>query len=250
MAERRMFSKAVTRSDQFVDMPLSAQALYFHLGMEADDDGFLSNPKVVQRMINASEDDLKLLFAKGFLLNLGENGICVIRHWRQNNEIKKDRYKPTVFLREKEMVVLERNKVYRLLDTACIQIGSKVDPQYSIGKDSILSCSSGDERAPEKEKEKQDQSALEANFNAIYKIYPRKKDKAKAFKAYRAFVGPGKKINGKNYRLSNSQIWEAVSAFVEDCHKNGTEPDFIPYAGTFFNGRILDYLPEGGADHE
>ena len=88
------------------------------------------------------------------------------------------------------------------------------DDEYEDDMKKNISCSSGDERAPEKEKGKPDQSALEANFNAIYKIYPRKKDKAKAFKAYRAFVGPGKKINGKNYRLSNSQIWEAVSAFV------------------------------------
>lgn len=250
MAERRMFSKTVTRSDQFVDMPLSAQALYFHLGMEADDDGFLSNPKVVQRMINASEDDLKLLFAKGFLLNLGENGICVIRHWRQNNEIKKDRYKPTVFLREKEMVVLERNKTYRLLDTACIQIGSKVDPQIRIGENRAISCPSADEREQKNDQKKARQAAEKDNFEQIYSVYPRKEGKSGAFKAYRAYVGPGKKINGETYRLTNNQMWEAVNRFAVECRERGTETEFIPLASTFFNGRILDYLPEGGADHE
>ena len=248
-----MFSIRVVETDAFLDMPLSTQALYFHLGLNADDDGFLANPRMVQRMIGCAEDDLKLLLSKGFVLSVG-NGVCVIRDWKVNNYIRKDRYTETKFLSEKQLLEVGKNGSYRFRSPDGIpddnQEGDGRSTQIRLGKDNDISCSSGDERAPEKEKKKTDQSALEANFNAIYKIYPRKKDKAKAFKAYRAFVGPGKKINGKNYRLSNSQIWEAVSAFVEDCRKNGTESDFIPYAGTFFNGRILDYLSEGGVDHE
>ena len=63
-----MFAKTIIDSDAFLDMPLSAQSLYFHLSMRADDDGFINNPKKIQRMIGASEDDLKLLMAKNFLI--------------------------------------------------------------------------------------------------------------------------------------------------------------------------------------
>ena len=92
MANRRMFSLDVIDTDNFLDMPLSAQGLYFHLGMRADDDGFIASPKKITKLINASNDDLKLLIAKGYLLPF-ESGVVVIRHWRQNNYVKGDRYK-------------------------------------------------------------------------------------------------------------------------------------------------------------
>ena len=96
MAERRMFTSQIIDSDAFQDMPLSAQALYFHLGMKADDDGFLGNPKRVQKMIGASEDDMKLLLMKKFIY-LFDTGICVIKHWKMHNYIQKDRYKPVSY---------------------------------------------------------------------------------------------------------------------------------------------------------
>lgn len=143
MAERRMFSKAVTRNDTFIDMPLTTQALYFHLGMEADDDGFLSNAKVVQRMIGASDDDLKLLFAKGLLIHLGEGNICVIRHWKLNNKIQKDRYHETIYLKEKSMLYVDENKTYQIVpNIECIQDVSKLDTQYRIGEIRLVENSS------------------------------------------------------------------------------------------------------------
>ena len=96
MAERRMFAKTIIDSDAFLDMPLSAQALYFHLSMRADDDGFINNPKKIQRVIGGSDDDLKLLIAKRFLLPF-ESGVVVIKHWKIHNFIRTDRYKPTVY---------------------------------------------------------------------------------------------------------------------------------------------------------
>lgn len=93
MAERRCFSNKITDSDDFVEMPLSTQALYFHLGMKADDDGFLNNPKRIARDIGASVDDLKLLQAKRFILAF-ENGVIVIKHWKIHNTLRKDRLKP------------------------------------------------------------------------------------------------------------------------------------------------------------
>ena len=96
MAERRMFAKTIIDSDAFLEMPLSTQSLYFHLSMRADDDGFVNNPKRIQKMIGASDDDLKLLIAKSFIL-IFESGVIVIKHWRINNYIRNDRYHETVY---------------------------------------------------------------------------------------------------------------------------------------------------------
>ena len=132
MAERRMFAKTIIDSDAFIDMPLSTQALYFHLSMRADDDGFINNPKKIQRMIGASDDDLKVLVMKRFIIPF-ESGIVVIKHWKIHNYIQKDRYKPTVYAEEKKLIETKGNGAY----TECIQGVSKVETQVSIGKDSI-----------------------------------------------------------------------------------------------------------------
>ena len=97
MAEKRMFSMKIVDSDAFLDMPHSTQNLYFHLNMRADDDGFINNPKKIQRMLGASDDDLKLLLAKRFILAF-DSGIIVIKHWRMHNTLRKDRYHPTHYI--------------------------------------------------------------------------------------------------------------------------------------------------------
>lgn len=111
MAQRRMFSKSITTSDLFVDMPLSAQLLYFHLGMEADDDGFIGNAKMLSRAYGTNNDDLKLLFVKGFLLQFG-NGVSVIKDWNVNNQIRKDRHKETIYVQEKAMLTVDNTGSY------------------------------------------------------------------------------------------------------------------------------------------
>jgi len=132
MAERRMFAKTIIDSDAFLDMPLSSQALYFHLSMRADDDGFINNAKKIQRMLGCADDDLKILLAKNFIIPF-ETGVCVIKHWKIHNLIQKDRYKPTVYLEHKQQLSLKNNNVYTM-DTQCIQDVSKVETQVSIGK--------------------------------------------------------------------------------------------------------------------
>ena len=127
MAERRMFSKTVIDSDAFIEMPLSSQALYFHLSMRADDDGFVNNPKRIRNDVGASEDDLKLLIAKRFVIAF-ESGVIVIKHWRIHNYIQSDRYKPTVYLKERSTLMVCENKAY----TECIHPVSSVDTQVSI----------------------------------------------------------------------------------------------------------------------
>lgn len=131
-----MFAKTIIDSDAFLDMPLSTQALYFHLSMRADDDGFINNPRKIQRTIGCGDDDLKLLIAKRFIIPF-ESGIVVIKHWKIHNYIQKDRYKETVYTDEKSMLETKDNKAYALLETPCIQDVSKVDTQVRLGKDSL-----------------------------------------------------------------------------------------------------------------
>ena len=133
MAEKRMFSKTIIDSDAFLDMSLSTQALYFHLSMRADDDGFVNNPKKIQRMIGAGDDELKMLIAKRFIIPF-ESGICVIKHWRIHNYIQKDRYKETVYKEEKSHLILKENKSYKYVDTPCIQNVSSSETQIRLDK--------------------------------------------------------------------------------------------------------------------
>ena len=136
MAERRMFAKTIIDSDAFLDMSLSTQALYFHLSMRADDDGFVNNPKKIQRMIGSGDDEMKMLIAKKFIIPF-DSGVCVIKHWRIHNYIQKDRYKETVYKEEKSHLLLKDNKSYKYMDTPCIQDVSIPETQVRIGKDRI-----------------------------------------------------------------------------------------------------------------
>lgn len=139
MAERRMFTQKITDSDAFTEMPLSAQCLYFHLNMHADDDGFLNNANKIRKSINASEDDLKLLILKRFILPF-ENGVVVIKHWRMHNLLRKDRYNPTQYQDEYAKLILKSDNSYTEKDTLTTTWqpnDNHLATQVSIGKDSI-----------------------------------------------------------------------------------------------------------------
>lgn len=146
-----MFSVEITQTDAFFDMPAGSQLLYFHLGMNADDDGFISSAKSVMRTIGSSEDEFKVLLAKKFLLKF-DNGLCIIKHWRINNQIRKDRYTETKYLKEKSSLYIRENGSYTLnpdgakqlpnghLEHHGNQMATKWQPsigKYSIGKVSI-----------------------------------------------------------------------------------------------------------------
>lgn len=111
MAEKRMFARKIIDSDAFLEMPLSAQALYFHLNMRADDDGFVNNPKRITDYVNASVDDLKILLTKRFVIGF-ESGVIVIRHWKIHNTIKSDRYRLTDYQEELARLLIEPSKAY------------------------------------------------------------------------------------------------------------------------------------------
>ena len=147
-----MFAKTIIDSDAFLDMPLSAQALYFHLSMRADDDGFVNNPKKIQRMVGASDDDCKLLVIKRFILTF-ESGIIVIKHWKIHNYIRNDRYKETKYLEEKSLLELNENNGYTERQTLGIPNGYQMDTQARLGKDRLeIGKDSIDKAEPEKTK--------------------------------------------------------------------------------------------------
>lgn len=137
MAERRMFSKKIIDTDAFLDMPLSAQALYFHLSMRADDEGFIGNPKRIRSMVGASEDDMKLLILKRFIL-VFESGVVVVKHWRIHNCIQTDRFKPTTYIEERDTLALDGKKAYiEKTETECIQDVYNSEAQFRLGKGSV-----------------------------------------------------------------------------------------------------------------
>ncbi len=138
MPEKRMFTKKITESDAFLDMPLSSQCLYFHLNMNADDDGFVNNPKRIMRQIGASEDDLKLLITKAFIL-VFESGVIVIKHWRMHNTLQNDRYHPTDYQEEYALIGLKTNKAYTWK-----QNGNILETEPNITKPNITKHSGED----------------------------------------------------------------------------------------------------------
>ena len=134
MAQRRMFSLAVTDTDAFQDMPTSSQALYFHLGMHGDDDGFVGSPKKIARAAGCNTDDIKLLITKGFIIPF-ESGVVVIRDWKINNTLKNDRYHETLYRDEKSLLLLDETNRYRLgnsLEPSRNQLGTKAEPEHNI----------------------------------------------------------------------------------------------------------------------
>ena len=135
MSQRRMFSPQIVDSDAFLDMSASAQCLYFHLGMRADDDGFVANPKKILRMVGGNEDDLKILLVKRFILDF-ESGVIVIKHWRINNLIRKDWYRPTVYSEEKNKLYIKENGAYTEVTNMLVNENSPTRPRR-LGKDSI-----------------------------------------------------------------------------------------------------------------
>lgn len=137
MAQRRMFSRKITDTDKFIEMPATTQNLYFHLNMNADDEGFVDRVSIIQRMIGASGDDLKLLIAKGFIIPF-ESGVVVIRHWRIHNYIQADRFQATIYQNEKSQIEYDDTKTANIKPLEqCVQDVYKLDTQVRLGKDSL-----------------------------------------------------------------------------------------------------------------
>lgn len=225
MANRRMFSLDVVDTDKFLDMPATSQNLYFHLGMRADDDGFVSNPKKITKLVNCGNDDLNVLISRGFVIAL-EDGIVVIRHWKQNNYIQNDRYRPTIY--QSQRAALSVNGGAYELDTECIQPVSKLEAQDSIGKskDSIS-------------------NEYSVHFEKFWSAYPRKKEKAKTYKAYCARLKNG---------FSEEELLQAAKGYAAECRKDKQAEKYIKLGSTFLSAStpFTDYLDneKGGVEDE
>lgn len=209
MAERRMFTQKIIDSDAFLDMPLSTQALYFHLNMRADDDGFVNNPKRIQRTIGASEDDLKLLIAKRFVICF-ENGVIVIKHWRMHNTLRKDRYNPTQYQEELAMLDIKENKSYT---------------EKNINNDLLIGSTSNIKVEDNNEKK-----CAEKLFEKLWELYPEKKGKGQ--------VSISKKIT--IYNVGEDEMLRAIQRYKDDLERDEWRR---PQNGsTFFNNGYIDYL--------
>lgn len=134
MAQKRMLSMNIIDTDMFIQMPISARLLYYDFCMRADDDGFIDSPTKIMKMIGCTEDDLKILIAKNYLIPF-KNKVCVIRHWLIHNTIRKDRYNPTIHLEERNQLAIN-NKIYDFQDenVSGNQMATKWQP--SIDKNS------------------------------------------------------------------------------------------------------------------
>ena len=224
MATRRMFSLDVVNTDLFLDMPVSAQCLYFHLGMRADDDGFIASPKQIMRMATCTQDDMKILVSKGFVIPF-ESGIVVIRHWKQHNYIQSDRYRKTKYTEEKDRLELKDN-VY-VLDTERIQSSSKSDTQYRLSKDIVRDRDNN----------------YSVHFESFWNAYPRKKEKAKAYKCYNARLNDG---------YSEEELLTAATEYAKECKERKTEERYIKLGSTFLSAStpFVDYLKKEGDKSE
>ena len=136
MAERRMFTKKVTDDDNFMQLSSSAQALYLHLSMSADDDGFCNQVSVCMFKAHASVQDLSALLEKRYIYQF-ENGVIVIKHWRMANALRKDRYTPTAFQEELAQLKLKDNGSYtRRLPDGCQTVDACL-PQDRLEENSL-----------------------------------------------------------------------------------------------------------------
>ena len=214
-----MFSLDVVDTDAFLDLPASSQSLYFHLGLRADDDGFISSPRRIASTVNASTDDLKLLIAKGFIIPFA-SGVCVVRDWKINNYIQRDRYSPTLYAEEKSQLESSKNGRYLLADTKCIQDVSKPDTQDRVELGYISSPTA--------------QSAGKGNdatFSAFWNAYPRKAGKGAAQKAF------------AKVRVSLNILLSALEAQKQSDQWKRDGGRYIPYPATWLNQKRWEDEP-------
>ena len=212
MAQKRMFDKSITNSDNFLELPDSSQILYFHLSMNADDDGFVDNWKSIMRMTGTKEDDLRILVAKSYVIPF-ETGVIVIKHWRMNNYLRTDRYKETTHKLEKSQLILGENEEYLLANNS-IGIPMVDTDKNSIDKNSIdknIYISS---------------KTFEDEFDNLWKLYPKKIGKKDALRHY---------IRNRKNKVPYETILEGLKKYIEYINNTSTPTQFIKDGSTWFN---------------
>ena len=223
MAERRMFTKKVTDDDHFMELSASAQALYLHLNMSADDDGFCNQISVAMFKAHASVQDLEALLEKRYIYQF-ENGVIVIKHWRMANALRKDRYTPTAFQEELAKLQLKDNGSYTWLPDGCQTVAACL-PQDRLGKDRIGKDRIGNNTLSEPEHE------YSESFEKFWEAYPKKVGKKEASRAFKKVKEPLDVLLDAIEEQKLSEQWSK---------ENGR---FIPNPATWLNqGRWEDHL--------
>ena len=210
-----MFAKSIVLSDAFLDMPLGARCLYMTMSMVADDDGFVNTPKSIMRQCGASEDDLKVLISKSFVIPF-DSGIIVIKHWRINNYLRKDRYSETNYLEEKSLLRIKDNGAYTLNKQDGIPSGIPNMGTPSIGKDSI---------------DKNSINIYVQEFDEVWKLYPRKQGKSNAEKSY---------IKARKDGTSKEDILQGLKKYNAYIERNKVESKYIKMGSTWFNQKCWE----------
>lgn len=229
MADKRMFSKRMISSDAFLEMPLTAQGLFFHLCMRADDEGIVDSPKKIMRECQAKQKDLDILIQKRYLLTF-PSGVVLIKHWKIHNTIPKDRFVPSTYTEELSTVMVKDNKAYT----------ERRQNDYN----SSTNCNQND--TPDKNRE--DKSREEKNnicaaephemdledfFESIWLIYPLKRGKGQVSKAKKKVL----------HRIGFEHMKRCIERYVEELKATGKEK-YMQHGSTFFNSGYVDYLDE------
>ena len=191
MAERRMFAKTIIDSDAFLDMPVTARLLYYDLGMRADDEGFVNNPKKIMRVVGATSQDLQILVANKFVIPFEDKGIIVIKHWFIHNYIRKDTFHETKYKEERAFLVMDENNAYSLPSQVRNESVTEPSTQVRLGKDSI------DKDRLKEDKEKTTCQQVVDLYHSICVSYPAVRSLSEARK---------KAINARNRMERNTSI--------------------------------------------
>ena len=267
-----MFSLGVLDTDAFLDMPLSAQALYFHLSLRADDDGFIGNPKRITQNVGASLDDLRILIAKRFVLTF-EDGVIVIKHWRMHNTIKKDRYTATNYSEDLKLLNIKENGAYTFREDCGAQLENKwsangeqmshlsstglgIGIDKDIGLDKGIDKSSkdidikpplpplpGEGGCNTTQRRKKQSEVVNERFERFWSSYPRKQGKGNARKVFEK-INPSEDLFARMLsaveRASQSHQWK----------KDGGQ--YIPLPSTWLNQERWDdeFYTMGGELHD
>lgn len=234
MARRRMFSLDIVDSDQFTDLPPTSRLLYYELGVRADDDGFVGNPRKITRFAECSEDDIKILEDKGFIY-MFDSGVLAIRNWLANNQLRNDRYHETYYKNEKNMIGVNlNNKTYYLYDDSGLPEGLPL-----VALDEIRRKKNNEEE--EKEEEYNSEQLKEEEYNTfdvsdidpiiinqfefLWNKYPKKVGKKEALYYYNQAIK-----NGESFDI----IEQGLDNYIDYLKNDGTPDIHIKYGSNWF----------------
>jgi len=236
-----MFTMKIVDTDAFLDMPATAQNLYFHLNMRADDDGFIDKARRIMRDVRATEDDLKILLAKSFLIEF-EGGVYVIKHWWMHNTLQKDRYHATSYIEEKNMLKVKKNKAYSLNDngmiTECYQ-NDNAGLGLDIDLDKGLDIDKGKDKKCDTELT---DFNYEGAWKSTYNIYPKKKNAASAKTEWMNILL--KYSKDKHFDIAHD-IFLATKKYINDYKKTNSDDEtfrFIPSYDVFLKEDCEDFM--------